>query len=44
MAGYLLNDFKSSQPNELEFRRGAYGLDMSAEEPNFIPDFVYRGM
>ena len=43
MVVYFLDNLKSAQPFEVKFRRGACGLNVSAEEPNLISDFVHRG-
>ena len=43
MAGYLLGNLKSPHSFEVEFERGACGLDMSAKESNLISDLVSRG-
>ena len=44
MAGYFMGNLIPSQSFKIEFGCGACGLDMSAEEPNFILDFLCRGM
>ena len=43
MAGYFLYNLQSPQPFEVEFRGGACCLDVSAEEPNLVSNFVDRG-
>ena len=43
MARYLLGNLKVPQSFEIEFGRGACGLNVLAEEPDFISDLVSRG-
>ena len=43
MAGYFLYNLKSPKPFVVEFRQGACCLDVSAEEPNLVSNFIGRG-